>query len=295
MNALDKKKYNQYEKMRLYIATCFWIFSLLTFANENKSSVSKNKLEDEAVKVDIIINKNNINDFEDENSDIEENNEDGNLIYLDQIEDEEEVKQKKMEKVNKFERIIRKIDEKVNPIIKFQISKSYGVWYLIKTDDNAEKELKNVRYDFLQEENGYRIIKSYFDPQTDKWNEEMQRGWIEEKKGNVYLDIEKKYFKNNRNEIIFFDKNYRYMIIRYYNGVTRVLSRYPNNNKISLEDEEMNEFEKIVDNESNLKNLNYDVNMKSIREIENERKKAELKSKTDDLERRLSENPASVF
>ena len=134
---MDKKKYNQYEKMRLYIATCFWIFSLLTFANENKSSVSKNKLEDEAVKVDIIINKNNINDFEDENSDIEENNEDGNLIYLDQIEDEEEVKQKKMEKVNKFERIIRKIDEKVNPIIKFQISKSYGVWYLIKTYDNA--------------------------------------------------------------------------------------------------------------------------------------------------------------
>lgn len=62
------------------------------------------------------------------------------------------------------------------------------------------------------------------------------------------------------------------MIIRYYNGVIRVLSRYPNNNKISLEGEEMNEFEKIVDNESNLKNLNYDVNMKSIREIENERK-----------------------
>ena len=123
----------------------------------------------------------------------------------------------------------------------------------------------------------------------------MQRGWIEERKGNVYLDIEKKYFKNNRNEIIFFDKNYRYMIIRYYNGVIRVLSRYPNNNKISLEDEELDEFEKIADNKSNLKNLDYDINMKSIREIENERKKAELKSKTDDLERRLSENPESVF
>ena len=85
------------------------------------------------------------------------------------------------------------------------------------------------------------------------------------------------------------------MIIRYYNGVIRVLSRYPNNNKISLEDEELDEFEKIADNKSNLKNLDYDINMKSIREIENERKKAELKSKTDDLERRLSENPESVF
>jgi|GEM_PF-454224 len=222
--------------------------------------------------------------------------EDGDLIYLDRIQDEEEEKQqKKLKKTNRIERFIKKIDDKVNPIIKFQTAKSYGTWYLIKTDDNSEKNLKNVRYDFLQEENGYRIIKSYFDPQTDKWNEEMQRGWIEEKKGNVYLDIEKKYFKNNRNEIVFFDKNYRYMIIRYYNGVTRVLSRYPNNNKISLENDELDEFEKIVDNKSNLKNLDYDVNMKSIRELENERKKAELKNRTDDLERRLSENPASVF
>ena len=305
MNTLNKQEFNQYRKVKFYIAVCFWIFSLSMFAVgskksvENKSNekkVSRNRVKDEAVKIDIIINKNDNNNFE-EDKDLEKTDEeDGDLIYLDQIQDEEEEKkQKKLKKTNRIERFIKKIDEKVNPIIKFQISKSYGTWYLIKTDDNLEKNLKNVRYDFLQEENGYHIIKSYFDPQNDKWNEEIQRGWIEENKGKIYLDIEKKYFKNNRNEIIFFDKNYRYMIIRYYNGVTRVLSRYPNNNKISLEDEEMNEFEKIVDNESNLKNLNYDVNMKSIREIENERKKAELKSKTDDLERRLSENPASVF
>ena len=232
---------------------------------------------------------------ENENSDIEENNEDGNLIYLDQIEDEEEEKQKKMEKVNKFERIIRKIDEKVNPIIKFQIAKSYGVWYLIKTDDNAEKELKNVRYDFIQQENGYAIIKSYFDPKTDKWSEERYRGWIDEKKGNVYLNIEKKYFKNKKNEIVFFDKNYRYMVVRYNNGTTKVFSRYPNNEKISLENKELGEFEKIVGNNNNLKNVFYDVKIKNIREIENERKKAELKNRTDELEKQLSENPASVF
>ena len=305
MNTLDKQKFNQYGKIKFYIAVCFWIFSLSMFAVgskksvENKSNekkVSRNRVEDEAVKIDIIINKNDNNNFE-EDKDLEKTDEeDGDLIYLDQIQDEEEEeKQKKLKKTNRIERFIKKIDEKVNPIIKFQISKSYGTWYLIKTDDNLEKNLKNVRYDFLQEENGYHIIKSYFDPQTDKWNEEMQRGWIEENKGKIYLDIEKKYFKNNRNEIIFFDKNYRYMIIRYYNGVTRVLSRYPNNNKISLEDEELDEFERIADNKSNLKNLDYDINMKSMREIENERKKAELKSKTDDLERRLSENPESVF
>lgn len=269
-------------------------------ANGNKNNEKKlsgNKIEDEAVKIDIIINKNSNTDFENEDKDLKKNNEeDGNLIYLDQLQDEEEEKdQKKLEKTNKIERFIKKIDERVNPIIKFQTSKSYGTWYLIKTDDNSEKNLKNVRYDFLQEENGYHIVKSYFDTQTDKWNEEINRGWIEEKKGNVYLDIEKKYFKNNRNEIIFFDKNYRYMIIRYNNGVTRVFSRYPNNNKISLEGEELDEFEKIVKNKNTLDNLDYDINMKSIREIENEKKKAELKNKTDDLERRLSENPESVF
>lgn len=307
MNTLDKQKFNQYRKVKFYIAVCFWIFSLSMFAggsrkaiSENKSGekkISGNRVEDEAIKIDIIINKDSNTDFENENEDLKKtDDEDGDLIYLDRIQDEEEEKQqKKLKKTNRIERFIKKIDDKVNPIIKFQTAKSYGTWYLIKTDDNLEKNLKNVRYDFLQEENGYRIIKSYFDPQTDKWNEEMQRGWIEEKKGNVYLDIEKKYFKNNRNEIVFFDKNYRYMIIRYYNGVTRVLSRYPNNNKISLENDELDEFEKIVDNKSNLKNLDYDVNMKSIRKLENERKKAELKKRTDDLERRLSENPASVF
>ena len=205
MNTLNKQEFNQYRKVKFYIAVCFWIFSLSMFAVgskksvENKSNekkVSRNRVEDEAVKIDIIINKNDNNNFE-EDKDLEKTDEeDGDLIYLDQIQDEEEEKkQKKLKKTNRIERFIKKIDEKVNPIIKFQISKSYGTWYLIKTDDNLEKNLKNVRYDFLQEENGYHIIKSYFDPQTDKWNEEMQRGWIEENKGKIYLDIEKNILK----------------------------------------------------------------------------------------------------
>ena len=296
MNILDRQKFNQYKKIRLYIATCFWAFSLSIFANESKNTINKNKLGDEAVKIDIIINKDEMNEFEKGNSNIENSDEDKGLIFLDQIkDDEEEEKQKKLEKTNKLERLIQKIDEKVNPIIKFQISKSYGIWYLLKTKDYLEKDLINVRYDFLQQENGYWIVKSYFDPKTDKWNEETHRAWIEKKKGKVYLDVEKKYFKNNRNEIVFFDKNYRYMIIRYSNGLTKVFSRYPNNDRISLEGEELEEFNRIIENKSNLKNVTYNLNIKSIRELENERKKAELKIKTDELEKKLSENPASVF
>ena len=297
MNALNRQKINQYGNIKMYIAACFWIFSLTALANGSSASSNGNKVEDDAVKIDIIINKNNMSDFENENGNIQdENNEEGDLIFLDQIKDEEEdEKKKKQEKINKLEKFIRKIDEKVNPIIKFQVSKSYGTWYLLKSDDISETGLANIRYDFVQQENGYQIIKSYFDQKTDTWQEDRRRGWIEEKKGHVYLDVEKKYFKNNRNEILFFDKNYRYMVIRFNDGFTKVLSRYPNNDKISLEGDELAEFNSFVSNRSNMRDIHYNTNIKSIREIESDRKKDELRKKTEYLEQKLSENPASVF
>lgn len=297
MNALNRQKINQYGNIKMYIAACFWIFSLTALANGSSASSNGNKVEDDAVKIDIIINKNNMSDFENENGNIQdENSEEGDLIFLDQIKDEEEdEKKKKQEKINKLEKFIRKIDEKVNPIIKFQVSKSYGTWYLLKSDDISETGLENIRYDFVQQENGYQIIKSYFDPKTDTWQEDRRRGWIEEKKGHVYLDVEKKYFKNNRNEILFFDKNYRYMVIRFNDGFTKVLSRYPNNDKISLEGDELAEFNSFVSNRSNMRDIHYNTNIKSIREIESDRKKDELRKKTEYLEQKLSENPASVF
>lgn len=297
MNALNRQKINQYGNIKMCIAACFWIFSLTALANGSSASSNGSKVEDDAVKIDIIINKNNMSDFENENGNIQdENSEEGDLIFLDQIKDEEEdEKKKKQEKINKLEKFIRKIDEKVNPIIKFQVSKSYGTWYLLKSDDISETGLANIRYDFVQQENGYQIIKSYFDPKTDTWQEDRRRGWIEEKKGHVYLDVEKKYFKNNRNEILFFDKNYRYMVIGFNDGFTKVLSRYPNNDKISLEGDELAEFNSFVSNRSNMRDIYYNTNIKSIREIESDRKKDELRKKTEYLEQKLSENPASVF
>ena len=94
------------------------------------------------------------------------------------------------------------------------------------------------------------------------------------------------------------DKNFKKENVNFYifdihNEYTNISSEL--SNKISLEDEELEEFERIVENKNNLKNVIYDVKIKNIREIENERKKAELKAKTDELEKQLSENPASVF
>jgi len=296
VNALNKEKYTQYGKLKLYVMACFGVFSLSIHSENQTNEFNKRRIGDDAVKIDIIINKDDAGHYENEDTEDTYNNETGDLIYLDQIQDEEEEKiQKKKAKTNKIERFIKKIDEKFNPIKKFQIAKSYGIWYLLKTEDISETNLENIRYDFIQQQNGYKIVKSYFDPNSNIWSENDQRAWIEEKKGNVYLEVEKKYFKNKKNEILFFDKNYRYMIIKFDDGFIRVLSRYPNNEKISLEDEELAEFNHIVDNKSNLKNIYYDINVKSIREIEAEQKKKILKEKTDELERQLSENPELVF
>ena len=296
MNALNKEKYTQYGKLKLYVMACFGVFSLSIHSENQTNEFNKRRIGDDAVKIDIIINKDDAGHYENEDTEDTYNNETGDLIYLDQIQDEEEEKiQKKKAKTNNIERFIKKIDEKFNPIKKFQISKSFGIWYLLKTEDISETNLENIRYDFIQQQNGYKIVKSYFDPNSNIWSENDQRAWIEEKKGNVYLEVEKKYFKNKKNEILFFDENYRYMIIKFDDGFTRVLSRYPNNEKISLEDEDLTEFNDIVDNKSNLKNIYYNINMKSIREIEAEQKKEVLRIKTDELERQLSENPELVF
>ena len=102
MNALSKQKFNQYEKIKLYIATCFWLFSLTILANGSKNSINKNKVEDEAVKIDIIINKDDIDDYENDNTE-DKYKEEGDLIYLDQLPDEEEDEiQKKNEKISKI-------------------------------------------------------------------------------------------------------------------------------------------------------------------------------------------------
>ena len=71
---------------------------------------------------------------------------------------------------------INKIDNKVNPILKFHTPSSYGGWYLIKTTNKAEAEYENVKYNFNQEETGYRIIRTYYVPSSDMWMENDVKG-----------------------------------------------------------------------------------------------------------------------
>ena len=289
------------KKNKIYKLLLFFIISTITVPKQ-KSEIDKQNFKDGVIDVDIIINRDENyrkNDNDDENypdDDLNREPEDGELIYLDQIrEDEEDIKKEKSDKLNRLEKFIKKIDLKVNPLLKFKVEKSYGAWYVIKTSDPQEKDFQNITYNFKQEQDGYRLSKSYLDPQSNIWSEDIKRAWIEEAKGNVYLDIEKKYFKHFQNQILFFDKNYRYMIIEFADGVTRVLSRYPNNNKISLEGEELNEFEDFLQSRNDLINVYYDTKIFGLEQTEENRKKEALRQRTSQLEEQLKKDPSSVF
>lgn len=273
--------------------------------SKQNNEVDKQNFKDSVIDVDIIINRdenykdnnNNNNNNEDYlDDDLNNEPEDGDLIYLDQIrEDEEDIKKEKSDKLNRLEKFIKKIDLKVNPLLKFKVDKSYGAWYVIKTSDPQEKDFQNITYNFKEEQSGYRLSKSYLDPQSNIWSEDIKRAWIEESKGNVYLDFEKKNFKYIQNQILFFDKNYRYMIIQFADGVTRVLSRYPNNEKISLDGEELVEFEDFVKNRDDLKNVYYDTKIFGLEQTEENKEKMDLQRRTKELEEKLKTDPSSVF
>ena len=222
---------------------------------------------------------------------LENSQNDEDLIYLDKIIETEE--EKKEESTTKLERAIKKIDQKVNPVRIFNINSSYGNWYLIKTTGIQESRYENIAYNFKQEQNGYRIEKNYYNSSNKEWITANERGWIEEKKGKVYLGTEKKWFMSYSNEILFFDKNYRYMIIKYESdGIIRVFSR--KQEKVTLEGEEKDRFDKILNSYPGFENINFNPDIDNIRE-EKERKKAEIERQAKIMEEQIKKNPESVF
>lgn len=228
--------------------------------------------------------------YEHLNIPIEETNNE-KLIYLEDIIETESEKQ--TEKITKLEKLINKIDEKINPPLSFKIASSYGNWYLIKTDNIQDQKLENIRYNFKQEENGYRIEKNFFNPNTNKWDKVSQRGWIEEKKGKVYLGIEKKWFYAYENEILFFDKNYQYMIIKYSEeGVVRVFAKKPG--PVTLVGTEKEEFENILQYNKNLKDIVFNVK-NEIGNIEKAKEEKEIEERAKKIEEQIKKDPSVLF
>ena len=118
------------KKNKIYKVFIFILVNLTVFSNtkiNNKSSEKKKNINEKKVEI------------------IDDSQDDG-LIYLDRIIEEE--KEEEIKKPNRITKIINKIDNKVNPILKFHIPSSYGGWYLIKTTNKAEAEYENVKYNF---------------------------------------------------------------------------------------------------------------------------------------------------
>lgn len=240
--------------------------------------------------------KGNAENINEKKVEIIDDSQDDGLIYLDRIvevEKEEEAKKKP----GIITKIINKIDDKVNPILKFYTPSSYGSWYLIKTTDKIEAEYENVKYNFNQEESGYRIVKTYYSPSSNIWRENNTKGWIEEKKGKVYLKTENRRFKSFTNEILYFDKDYKYMIISYENdGVIRVFSKYPIN-KIMITGEEKEKLEKELEKIEDMRTLydvTYNPEMKNPKDEIN-RSKMEQEERAEKIEKQLMEDYDNFF
>lgn len=234
------------------------------------------------------INQKNRENAVSENNSVED---DDGFIYLDRIIETEE--EKKEEKKSKIERAINKLDEKVNPPLRFNIFLSYGNWYLIKTTSVQEARYENVAYNFKEEQNGYRIERNYYNKTSREWIKASERGWIEERKGKVYLGTEKKWFTSYANEVLFFDSGYKYMIIRYESdGMVRVFSRVPG--KINLSGEDKEKFHKIIDSYPGLTDIVFDSEIDNIR-ADREAEKAEIERKAKIMEEQLKRDPKSVF
>ena len=221
-----------------------------------------------------------------------ENDKEEDFIYLDEIIETEEEREK--EKRSKIEKLINKLDKKVNLPLIFNIFSSYGNWNLIKTTNSQELKYENISYYFKKEQSGYRIEKNYYDKNNREWITANERGWIEEKKGKVYLGTEKKWFTSYSNEILFFDKDYKYMIIKYESdGVVRVFARRFGEIDLDLEDKK--KFDKIINFYSDdLKDTLFDLNIDNVKE-KKEKEKFEIERKAKIIEQQIIKDPKSIF
>lgn len=267
------------KKNKIKLAIFLALFSILTFSETNgKNKKIYRNSTGEVIELEV--------EGISENIEIEDSDED--IIFLDELEEE-----KKEEKKSRIEKLINKIDSKVNPVLKFYTPASYGAWYVIKTGSEAERSYENMKYNFRQEESGYRIVKTYFNKETGVWSEKNERGWIREEKDKVYLGTEKKLFRGYKNEILFFDDDYKYMIIYFEQDRTiRVFSRVPSD-KITLNEEDRKKFDGIVSG-YRLYDIAYD--RAALQKYESNSKEImEQKSRAEMIEKQIMDNPEEFF
>ena len=121
---------------------------------------------------------------------------------------------------------IQKVDNIVNPKIKFDVAKASGVWYLLYDNDILSRNFENIKIELVQEGQGYNYITTKYNTNRDKWVKTEERAWIQEDKDNVYFYVKKSGPLSDKNKIIYFDDNMEYLAIYFEeNHVIKVLAR----------------------------------------------------------------------
>jgi lipocalin len=163
--------------------------------------------------------------------------------------------------------VINKIDNAINPEIKFDVDKASGMWYLLYDNDVKTRNLENITVDLAQEGQGYNYITKSYNPKRGAWVKEEKRAWIEEDKENAYFYVRKNGFLNYKNKILYFDNDMNYLVIYFKKeNVIRFLTRSESPNT-----REINEIMAYIKNQgysvSNLKKISYDSSLRDENEL----------------------------
>ena len=121
---------------------------------------------------------------------------------------------------------IKKVDNMVNPEIRFDVAKASGVWYLLYDNDILSRNFENIKIELVQEGQGYNYITTKYNTNRDKWVKTEERAWIQEDKDNVYFYVRKSGPLSYKNKILYFDDNMEYLAIYFEeNHVIKILAR----------------------------------------------------------------------
>lgn len=163
--------------------------------------------------------------------------------------------------------LINKIDNTINPKLRFDVAKASGMWYLIYDNDYRTKNLQNITVDLAQEGQGYNYITKSYNIKKEKWNKTEERAWIQEDRKNIYFYLRKKGFVNYKNPVLYYDEGMNYLAIYFKKDNTiKILSR---TEKIDSEDMEniMSAIKKQGYGVSKLKKIDYDSNLYDMEEL----------------------------
>ena len=154
--------------------------------------------------------------------------------------------------------VINKIDNAVNPKLRFDVDKASGIWYLLYDNDIKTKNLENITVDLVQEGQGYSYITKSYNPKRNTWIKDEKRAWVLEDKKNIYFYVRKNGPINYKNKVLYYDDDMKYLVIYFKKeNIIRVLTRSeaPSSQKVN---EIMAEIKKQGYSISRLKRISYD-------------------------------------